>query len=240
MSTSSTTPTDRRSCARTSPTPRTSTACSPGSTQSDGTYDTSTWGYAGDSVASPSAGQRDSWDEGGAASDRDVASSAARREPRIGRSRRPTTIRRATRPWNTRAACSRCSSGTSPGTRPRWCTRCAAYRPSCSPGCAMRSPPTPVANAPRRSPTRWAGPNTPPACRPSGRPRSCSCCSATSGDRAEGSWRCAATRRSRDRPTSRRCSTSFPATSRCRTPTCTRTSTTSSPPTRPTPGSGAR
>ena len=45
--------------------------------------------------------------------------------------------------------------------------------------------------------------------------RSSSCCSATWAGPAAGSWRCAGTRASRARPTSRRCSTSCPATCRC-------------------------
>ncbi len=64
------------------------------------------------------------------------------------------------------------------------------------------------------------------ACRTSARRRSCSCCWATSAVPAAGSWRCAGTPASRGRPTSPRCSTSFPATSRCRTRSRTRTSTT--------------
>ena len=47
--------------------------------------------------------------------------------------------------------------------------------------------------------------------------RSSSCCWATSGVPAAGSWRCAVTPPSRARPTSRRSTTSCPATSRCRT-----------------------
>ena len=68
-----------------------------------------------------------------------------------------------------------------------------------------------------RSATRSAGRSTPPACRSSAPRRSCSCCSATSAARAAASWRCAATRRSRARPTSRRSTTCCPATCRCRT-----------------------
>ena len=52
--------------------------------------------------------------------------------------------------------------------------------------------------------------------RSSARRRSCSSCSATSAGPAAGFWRCAATRRSRDRPISRRSTTCFPATCRCR------------------------
>ena len=67
--------------------------------------------------------------------------------------------------------------------------------------------------------TRSAGRSTPPASRTSAPRRSSSCCSATSAGPAAASWRCAATPASRARPTSRRCTTSCPATSRCRTRT---------------------
>ena len=62
----------------------------------------------------------------------------------------------------------------------------------------------------------------------SARPRSSSCCSATSAGRAAASWRCAATPPSRARPTSRRSTTSCPATCRCRTPVSTRAWTSTS------------
>ena len=52
------------------------------------------------------------------------------------------------------------------------------------------------------------------------------------------SWRCAGTPRSRARPTSRRCSTCCPATSRCRTRTATRTWTTTSTNEQANKGSG--
>ena len=64
-------------------------------------------------------------------------------------------------------------------------------------------------------------------------------CSATSAGPAAASWRCAGTRASRAPPTSRRCSTCCPATSRCRTRTEHQTWTSSSPPTRARPASGA-
>ena len=51
------------------------------------------------------------------------------------------------------------------------------------------------------------------------RRRSCRRCSATSAAPAAASWRCAGTPPSRAPPTSRRCSTCCPATSRCRTRT---------------------
>ena len=63
---------------------------------------------------------------------------------------------------------------------------------------------------------RRPGRSTRPACRSSGRQRSCSCCSATSGVPAAASSRCAATRRFRARPTSRRSTTSCRAICRCR------------------------
>ena len=68
-----------------------------------------------------------------------------------------------------------------------------------------------------------AGRSTRPACRSSAPRPSCSCCSATSDGPAAASWRCAATRRSRARPTSRRSTTSCPAICRCRTSSRART-----------------
>ena len=76
---------------------------------------------------------------------------------------------------------------------------------------------TPAASGPPRWSTRWAGRSTASACSTSAPARSCSCCSATWAGPAAGSWRCAATPASRARPTSRRCSTSCPATCRCPT-----------------------
>ena len=72
------------------------------------------------------------------------------------------------------------------------------------------------ARAPSATPS--AGRSTPSACSTSAPPRSSSCCWATSGARAAASWPCAATRRSRARPTSRRSTTSCPATCRCPRP----------------------
>ena len=69
------------------------------------------------------------------------------------------------------------------------------------------------ARAPSATPS--AGPSTRSACSTSAPPRSSSCCWATSAARAAASWPCAATRRSRARPTSRRSTTSCPATCRC-------------------------
>ena len=81
------------------------------------------------------------------------------------------------------------------------------------------------------------GRSTPRACRSSARPRFCNCCSATSAARAAASWRCAAMRPFRVPPISPRCTTSCPATCRCRfsrrMPTTARTISKS---TRPTAG----
>ena len=82
---------------------------------------------------------------------------------------------------------------------------------------ARRSARTRAASGRARSSTRSAGRSTPSASSSSAPPRSSSSCSATWAGRAAGSWRCAATRRSRARPTSRRSTTSCPATCRCRT-----------------------
>ena len=76
--------------------------------------------------------------------------------------------------------------------------------------------PHPGRRRPARSATRSAGRSIRPACRSFARRPSCSCCSATSGGPAAASWRCAATRRSKARPTSRRSTTSCPAICRCR------------------------
>ena len=77
---------------------------------------------------------------------------------------------------------------------------------------------TPTASGRPRWSTASAGPSTASACSTSAPARSSSCCWATWAVPAAGSWRCAATPASRGRPTSRRCSTSCRATSRCRTP----------------------
>ena len=91
---------------------------------------------------------------------------------------------------------------------------------------------------PRPSSTVSAGRSTRSARSTFAPPRSFSCCSATWVVPAAASWRCAATPRSRAPATSRRCSTRFPATSRCRTRTRTATSTPSSRPTRRSGASG--
>ena len=61
------------------------------------------------------------------------ARARARGDRRVGRRPDEHETRTATTPCNTRAASSRCSSGTSPATRRRWCTRSAASPPRCSP-----------------------------------------------------------------------------------------------------------
>ena len=70
----------------------------------------------------------------------------------------------ATRPCSIRAACSRCSSGTTRGTPRRWSPGPAASRPSSSCRCARRSPRTAAASAPRPGSTRSAGRTTRSAC----------------------------------------------------------------------------
>jgi formate dehydrogenase major subunit len=73
-------------------------------------------------------------------------------------------------------------------------------------------------NGPRASPTRSAGRSTASARNSSAPPRSSSSCWAIWVARAAESWRCAGTRRFRDRPISRPCSTCCPATCRCPAP----------------------
>ena len=98
---------------------------------------------------------------------------------------------------------------------------CGVPRATVLPASPRRCATTRAASARPRSATRSAGRSTPSACSTSAPRRSCSCCSATSVGPAAASWRCAATRRSRARPTSRRSTTSSPATSRCRAPSTT-------------------
>ena len=128
----------------------------------------------------------------------------------------PTRTRRC----STRGASSSSSSGTSPATRRRWWRRPAGSRERSSCKSPRRSARTPGASGPAPSATRSAGRSTPSASSTSAPPPSCSSCSATSAGPAAGSWRSAATRRSRARPTSRRSSTSCRATCRCRTRSC--------------------
>ena len=136
-----------------------------------------------------------------------------RRRARAAASRRTTTRR-----CSTRAASTSSCAGTSPATPPSSSRRRAASRASSSSRCARRCARTPGASARAPSATPSAGRSTRWACSTSAPPRSSSCCWATSGARAAASWPCAATRRSRARPTSRRSTTSCPATCRCPRP----------------------
>ena len=180
----------RRSSSTTSATPRISTACSRAGTTR--TYD------------------------------RDWRTTATTRQSRPyatsgrGRGATPTSIRSATR---RSASALRLPDPDAPlralhaGDGRAVCGMPRGRVPARSP---TRSAARPARSAPARSATRSAGRSTRPACRSSAPPRSCSCCSATSAGPAAASSRCAATRRSRARPTSRRSTTSCPATCRCR------------------------
>ena len=138
----------------------------------------------------------------------------------------PNTGRPATRPCSTRARSFRSSSGTTPATHPRWWSVCARLHRHCSSRWPRCSRGTRGASGRAPSVTRWAGRNRATARRSSGRPASCSCCSATSDVRGAASWRCAATHPSRDRPTCQPSSTFCPAT--CRTRRLSRVTTRSS------------
>ena len=119
------------------------------------------------------------------------------------------------------------ASGTSPATPRRWCSEVCGIPPATVPAGRRRADAQLGPGAHQRvRATRSAGPTTPSACSTSAPRRSCSCCWATSAAPAAASWRCAGTPPSRAPPTSRRCSTCCPATSRCRTRTASRTSPT--------------
>ena len=140
---------------------------------------------------------------------------------------------------STRGACSRSSSGTSPATPPEMVEQvCGVPRAAFDAG--LRADHGELRPGPdhRLRLQRRLDPAHRRACSTSAPPPSCSRCSATSAGPAAASWRCAGTPRSRAPPTSRRCSTCCPATSRCRTRTPTRTSTRSSRRRAPTRGSG--
>ena len=139
-----------------------------------------------------------------------------------------------------RAACSRSSSGTSPGTRRTWWRRWPGSPRRSSSRWPRPSRRTPAGTGPPRSCTAWAGPSTPWACSTSAPPRSCRRCWATWAVRAAASWPCAGTPPSRARPTSPPCSTCCPGTCRCRSRTTTAmtTWTATSRPRRPRTGSG--
>ena len=212
-----------------------------------GTYDPSTWAYEGHAHAAAAgrrpAARRHADDQSG----EDGGSEATARRQGLGGARRaPASERTApgtrsaaaptsrtarssgTRRCSTRAASSRSSSGTTPATPPRWSRRCAACRRSCSSRSARRSPPTAAGSGPPPGSTRSAGPTTRSASSTSAARRSSSCCWATWAAPAAASWRCAGTPASRAPPTSRPCSTSCPATCRCRRPASTRGSPTTS------------
>ena len=208
-STSWPTPTPRRSSARTSATPRTSTGCSPATTRRRGTYDPTSWQYAGhgggtaDEPGSTASAQRETA-SAGCGTSRTARSvhgqTAARRDPAAPALRLPgaQAALRPLHPGDGRAGLRHPA-----GDVPR--------------GGARRGPRTAAGTAPPRWSTRSAGPSTPSACSTSAPARSCSCCWATWAGPAAASWRCAGTPASRARPTSRRCSTCCPATCRCRT-----------------------
>ena len=86
-------------------------------------YDSETWRYQGDEEIA--AGQRPAR-RGAVRCGRCAGRRAVRRTARAGR--RPIPSRTPTRRCSIRAACSRCSNGTSPGTRRRWWRRSAACR----------------------------------------------------------------------------------------------------------------
>ena len=200
-------------------TPRTSTACSPASTREHRHYDPHSWQYEGADVQA-AAGRA------GPAYERpEPARHAGRPPPRRGarlrrRRRRRRRAASATRRCSTRAACSRCSSGTSPATPRRWSSRSAAcppelFRQVCELLTANSRP-----GAHHR--LRLRGRLDPAHRRRAVHPHRGDPAAAARqhrAARAAASWRCAGTLASRAPPTSRRCSTCCPATSRCRTRT---------------------
>ena len=193
--------------ARTSATPRTSTASSPASTRRPAVRPDA-WGYEGvEEKASAGAARPDA--AATAASGTEEGSSghsrgAARRTARAAR-RSARASRTATRRCSTRAASTRCSSATTPGTRRRWSSETCGIPPDAvRPGLRRAGRATPDATGRARSRTPWAGPSTPSGRSTSAPPRSCSCCWATSGARAAASRRCAGTPASRAPATSRR------------------------------------
>ena len=203
-STSSTTPTPRRSSAKTSRTPRISMASSRAGTRRSGS-------------TTPSPGSTRARRRRAGESTNDVdAATAVGHAPRRAAAR--LTRADATRRCSIRAASYQILKRHFARYTPEMVEQvCGVPRDAFLAGgrratVARRGP-----RRPERSATRSAGRSTRPACRSSAPRRSCSCCSATSAARAAASWRCAATRRSRARPTFRRCTTCCPATCRCRT-----------------------
>ncbi len=165
-------------------------AASRAGTPSASDYDTSSWQYEATAAdASAGAGGR---------------RTATRWKARRWRSRR-------TRRSSTRAASSRSCGSTSAATRRRWWRRSAACpRDVFLEVAEALCDELRAASARPRSSTRSAGRSTRSASRTSAPRRSSSCCSATSAGPAAASWRCAGTRPSRARPTSRRSTTSCP------------------------------
>ena len=202
----------RRSSARTSATPRTSTACSPGWTRS-----TAPTTRRPGSTRAPQVAGRVRRARPGRRTER--AAERSRRRRRAARRTAPAARRApatpdATRRCSTRAACSRCSSGTSPATRRRWSSgSCGVPQELFRRVCELltensgRDRTTAFVLLRRLDPAHRRRAVHPHRVDPADR------CSATSAARAAASSRCAGTPRSRAPPTSRRCSTCCPATS---------------------------
>ena len=187
-------------------TPRTSTACSPAGTPRRRAYDLDDLAVRGQATVA-AGGQREAGRPGEQAH-------GAHGGGRHRRAARGPTRRSSTRAASS-SSCKRHFRRYTPELVEEVCGVPARALPRGRRGAVRR---TPAASARPPSATRSAGRSTPSACSTSARPRSSSCCSATSAGPAAASWRCAATPRSRARPTSRRSTTSCPATSRCRTP----------------------
>ena len=119
----------RDPAARTSATPRTSTACSPASTRRSGTTTRragSTSRTSPATTASPRTSRRRRRQQERRSQTRGGQGRRRRRRPPAPAGRRCTARASGTRRCSTRARCSRSSSGTSPATRRRWCARSAA------------------------------------------------------------------------------------------------------------------
>ena len=220
-STSSPTRTRRRSCARTSATPRTSTGCSPASTRRRGTT-TRRPGSTRAPTSTAAAGQP-----------RRRTRSADPRAPQHGR--RTGGGRRLGRRADRTASRTRDETLQHPRCvfqvlkrhfaryTPEMVHEICGIPPELFLAGRRGADPQLRAGADERvRATRSAGPSTPSARSTSAPRRSCRCCWATSAAPAAASWRCAGTPASRAPPTSRRCSTCCPATSRCRTRTASR------------------
>ena len=208
-------------------TPRTWTGCSPASTPSSGSTTRRTLAVRGHRGAGRvrRAGRRyvRRARPRTRAAGRGRGSSRRRSRAAAHGSAQRRRTRNATRRSSTRGACSRCSSGTSPATHRRWSEQICGVPPDRLPP-GLRAHHGELRPRPHhrvRLRGRLDAAHRGRAVHP--RPlRSCSRCSATSAGPAAASWRCAGTPASRARPTSRRCSTCCPATSRCRTRTRTR------------------